>query len=128
MDYGLEKCVLMAALPTLEDEQREAENATDATDTNSQNEQINIWSLKNRKEQAAAAHSNKENFLQRDGLVGTWDLVWGQTTLISDVMDCTSQSLLTFELACSAGACNLDFQQDSSHLLKGACPSVIMFT
>jgi len=109
MDYGMERCTLLAKLPSpTELVQSEYPRFWDIEQNGLH---VNIWRLEEPGELDAKSVSYGSR-PRREALVGSWKVEMGHDKYLTETQNCTSRSLLTFELSCASMDCQLYFQQD----------------
>ncbi|THU90408.1 hypothetical protein K435DRAFT_728399 [Dendrothele bispora CBS 962.96] len=109
MDYGMERCTLIAKLPSpTELDQSEYPRFYDIVERGLH---VDIWQLEDTGELIAKSMSYASR-PRRQVLVGSWKVEMGRETYLTETRNCTSRSLLTFELGCASIDCQLYFKQD----------------
>ncbi|PBK76489.1 hypothetical protein ARMSODRAFT_999055 [Armillaria solidipes] len=117
MDFGMEHCTLMGAIPSAADLERSAKSVPVVS---SETAKIEVWFLDDNDVQLNAETLSYSKRPRRKALAGVWGATTDQRVQISDTFECSSRSLLTFEFVCTEPECCMHFTQDEDEPIMAA--------
>ncbi|KAF5366554.1 hypothetical protein D9758_008992 [Tetrapyrgos nigripes] len=110
MDYGMERCTLIAKLPS--SAELDHSEYPRFYDIHPNGLHVDIWELDSSLQLDAKTLSFASR-PRRQALDGTWKVEMGRDMRLTETRNCSSRSLLTYELVCaSMEYCQLYFKQD----------------
>ncbi|KAK0466164.1 uncharacterized protein EV420DRAFT_1636761 [Desarmillaria tabescens] len=124
MDFGMERCTLMGAIPSAADLERSAKSVPVVS---SEAAKLEAWFLDDNDVQLNAETLSYSNRPRRKALAGVWGATMDQRVQISDTFECPSRSLLTVEFVCTEPECYLHFKQDEDEPTMGPLYISILF-
>lgn len=116
MDFGMEHCTLMGAIPSAADLERSSKSVPVVS---SETAKIEVWFLDDNDVQLNAETLSYSKRPHRRALAGVWGATTDQRVPISDAFECPSRSLLTFEFVCTEPGCYMHFTQDEEEPIMG---------
>ncbi|KAK0199156.1 hypothetical protein F5146DRAFT_122320 [Armillaria mellea] len=117
MDFGMEHCTLMGAIPSAADLERSGKSVPVL---HSETAKIEAWFLDDNNVQLNVETLSYSKRPRRKALAGVWGATTGQRVQISDPFECSSRSLVTFEFVCTKPECYMHFTQDEDEPIMAA--------